>query len=180
MAPTPLRLNLGAGTTKLSGFLSVDAYGDQDVLWDLNQTPWPWEDNSCDRLYAAHIFEHLDDWWPAFLECTRILEPGGLLELHVPDESSSTALGWRDHKHVFHRNSFHGVKGYGHGTSTWAIAEKDSVPMELVQYHRVPYTQWEWMIRFPKLMRFCADHLRNFIHEQRFTFRKLSSVGEAQ
>jgi predicted SAM-dependent methyltransferase len=30
-----------------------------DVVWDLDTIPWPWEDNSFDRVVALSVFEHL-------------------------------------------------------------------------------------------------------------------------
>jgi len=170
---TPIRLNLGAGLDHQQGFVSVDAFGDPDVKHDLNKAPYPWKDNTIDGIIAFHVFEHLIDWWPAFTECARILKPGGSLEIRVPDESSGTALTWRDHHHVFGLVSFHGTMDADHGTNAWAKTVKDSVPLKLESYHQVPYKEYEWMLRFPRILGFCARHMRNFIHEQRFIFRKV-------
>ena len=144
------------------------------MLHDLNAFPYPWDTNSIDHISAHHIIEHLDDWWAVFNECVRILKPGGALDIRVPDESSSTALTYRDHHHVFSLVSFHGVQGYTHGSSAWADKVKDQVPVTLTAYHRVPHEQYQWLFRFPFtwLGEFCANHLRNFIWEQRFWFVK--------
>jgi ubiquinone/menaquinone biosynthesis C-methylase UbiE len=172
----PLFLNLGAGLNRLEGFLSVDLFGDPDVRWDLNKFPYPWPDNSVDGIECWHTFEHLENWWGAFLECARILKPGGYLHVRVPDESSSTALGYRDHLHVITYSSFHGTRGAQHGTSAWAVEEKDSVPLVLQEYKRVPHKEYEWMIKWcPRVLMFCAHHFRNFIWEQRFVFRKVGA-----
>ena len=171
---TPVLLNIGCGLDKVEGMVSVDLYGDPDVKLDLNRVPWPWADNSVDGILAKHIFEHLDDWWTAFQECARILKPGGQVEIRVPDESSSSALTFRDHVRVFGPNSFYATKGYPHGTNAWAAEIFESVPLKLVGYHRVPFPRYYWMTKWPfrGLLKFCADHLRNFIHEQRFDFVK--------
>ena len=168
-------LNLGCGFNKLPEMINVDAYGvcNPDVIWDLNKFPYPWEDNSVDGIVAFHIFEHLIDWWPAFLECARILKFGGTLEIRVPDESSATALTYRDHFHVFSLASFHGIQEAGSGTNAWAHTVKETVPFKLVRYSQVPFKQYNWMLNFPWLLRFCAKHLRNFIHEQSFIFYKI-------
>jgi len=172
-----VRLNLGCGEKKFvgDGWVNVDGYGEPDVKVDLNKFPYPWKTNSVDHIYMSHILEHIPDWWSAFLECSRILKPNGTLEIRVPDESSATALTYRDHHHVFSIWSFHGVQGSGHGTNSWAKDEKNSVPLILEGYQQVPYKKYSWMIRFcPWLLEFCAAHLRNFIHEQVFIFRKTS------
>lgn len=171
-----IKLNLGCGLKKIIGWVNVDAYESckPDLVWDLNKTPFPWKDNSVDEIYMSHILEHIENWWPAFTECARILKPGGTLEIRVPDESSSTALTYRDHHHVFSQCSFHGINGAQHGTSAWAIDNKNTVPLEAVSYAQVPYEKYAWMIRWcPWLLEFCANHMRNFIHEQVFVFRKI-------
>lgn len=176
-------LNLGCGLKKALGpeWINVDAYAscDPDLVWDLNKTPFPWKTNSIDHIYMSHSLEHVKEWWPCFTECARILKPGALMEIRVPDESSRTALTYRDHFHVFSRISFHGIKGQSHGTSAWAIDNQESVPLEMVSHHLVPHKQYNWMIKWcPWLLKFCGDHLRNFIHEQVFVFRKIGDRNE--
>ena len=144
-----------------------------DVRWDLNIRPWPFEDSTVHHIDARHVFEHLFSWWPAFLECARILKPGGTLSIHVPDESSPSALTYRDHHHVFSLYSFHGIQGLTRGTNAWAETERDSVPLVMERYYQVPFKRYEWMTRCPPLLRFCANHLRGFIWEQQFHFRKV-------
>lgn len=177
-------LNLGCGFTKFVGanWTNVDKYNicNPDMVHDLDIIPYPWPDNTFDYIYANHVFEHLRDWWGALVECSRILKPGGHLEVRVPDESSSSALTYRDHLHVFYITSFHGIgKGrnniYRSGTNAWAKTIEGTVPLDLVFYHRVPHREYAWMRHWPfiHLLKFCAAHMRNFIWEQQFIFRKL-------
>lgn len=171
----PYLLNLGCGTNKLDGHINVDAYGEPDVWWDLNLTPYPWPDNSVDGIEMWHVLEHLENWWESFTEMARILKPGGYLHIRVPDESSTSALTYRDHHHVFSLHSFHGTQEAWHGTNSWAIEQAFKVPLKLETYNQVPFVQYQWMARWcPWLLRFCATHLRNFIWEQRFVFRKIA------
>jgi SAM-dependent methyltransferase len=175
---TPLLLNLGCGTQKEPQFLNVDGFKEcnPDLVWDLNVTPYPWESNSVDGVQMLHVLEHLDNWWEAFCECARILKPGGFLRIHVPDESSQTALTYRDHLRVFGLASFHGIHGRPSGTNAWAKSVESTVPLVLSEYYQVPHGNYQWMARWcPRVLRFCADHLRNFIHEQRFVFRKIGA-----
>ncbi len=166
-------LNLGCGNNKLPGYTNVDAYGNPDQVWDLNVFPYPWDNDSVEVIEMCHVLEHLEDWWYAFKECARILKPGGTLHIRVPDESSRTALTYRDHNHIFSLYSFHGIQERAAGTNAWASSEEDSVPLKLESYARTPHKEYYWMIRFPRILKFCADHMRNFIHEQRFLFRKV-------
>lgn len=170
---SPIYLNLGCGTTRLDGYVNVDAYGEPDLVWDLNEFPYPWADNSVDGIVMLHVLEHVDKWWECFTECARIMKPGGALQINVPDESSATALTYRDHLHVFNRASFHGIRGRNSGTNAWAIETEETIPLVMERYYQVPFKQYEWMTRFPWLLRFCAEHMRNFIWEQQFHFRKV-------
>lgn len=171
---TPLFLNIGSGFTRMPGYLGVDLYGEPDIVWDLDIHPYPWADNSVDGIRMFHVLEHLENWWESFTECARVLKPGGTLEIRVPDESSMSALTYRDHRRAFSLLSFHGVQGATHGTNAWAAEVRDSVPLKLAAYYRVPHKQYEWMVTWcPWLLAFCGNHLRNFIHEQRFTFIKV-------
>lgn len=175
----PVFLNLGSGGNPLPGHINVDAYGDPDFWWNLNWFPYPWPDNSVDGIEMWHVLEHIPDWWGAFRECARILKPGGYLRIRVPDESSPTALTYRDHLHVFALNSFHGIRGNASGTNAWAKSEEGSVPLVRTGYAQVPFAEYQWMVRWcPRLLRFCARHLRGFIWEQRFEFRKIGDAHE--
>ena len=176
-----LRLNLGCGLNKMVGFVNVDKYGKPDQFWDLDITPYPWADDSIDEIVLNHVLEHIGPWWDAFCECARILKPGGQLSINVPDASSDSAWTYRDHLHVFSPLSFHGIQGLTSGTNTWAITEEGTVPLRVMSYHKVPFSPYQWMIRWaPWLLKFCADHLRNFIWEQRFVFRKIGEWNEDQ
>jgi SAM-dependent methyltransferase len=171
---SPLYLNLGGGKHRLPRHVNVDLYGKPDLVWDLNITPYPWADNSVDGIEMWHTLEHLENWWDAFTECARILRPGGRLHIRVPDESNPTALTYRDHLHVFNPRSFHGIAGSRPGANSWAEEERESIPLRLESYYQVPFEQYQWMARWcPWLLRFCADHLRGFIWEQRFEFVKI-------
>lgn len=82
-----MKLNLGAGATRLPGYMSVDIMGRADKYHDLGSLPWPFDDGGADEILASHVLEHFDlcagrDF---LAECRRILQPGGLLHLAVPD-----------------------------------------------------------------------------------------------
>lgn len=81
----PGRLNLGCGPDYREEWHNVDATPgvDPDEVVDLND-PWPWPDNSFQEILASHVFEHLDDTTHAMQEASRVLAPGGQLEVRVP------------------------------------------------------------------------------------------------
>lgn len=173
-----MKLNIGCGFDKMAGYHNVDmcAECEPDEVVDLSKYPWPWADASADEIVAKHVIEHIPgDFWPFMQECARVLKPGGSLSISCPDESSSTALTYRDHHRVFGPNSFHGCDGMRHGTSAWAAKHMNSLPLKLMLYRKVPHKEFYWMMRWPfrRLLAFCARHMRNFIHEQIFVFHRL-------
>lgn len=181
------RLNLGCGFNKMEGYINVDKYDicEPDVVVDLDKFPWPWPDHSIDQIFASHVMEHLIDWWAAVNECARILKVGGIMEIRVPDESSSSALSYRDHNHVFSWFSFYGVRYTADsiirlrpGYNAWAQTEWGKLPLIITGYAQVPDEKYLWMAKWcPRILRFCADHLRNFIREQRISFQKIEGMN---
>lgn len=75
-----LKLNLGSGQApRGDDFINVDIVQtpNVDVVWDLTQTPWPWEDNSISEVKSSHFLEHLDGPQRVefFNELYRVLTP---------------------------------------------------------------------------------------------------------
>lgn len=82
-----MKLNLGAGGHLVPGYMSVDIGGKVDQRLNLAEMPWPWADRSATEILASHVLEHFDRaTGRVFLaECRRVLMPGGVLHLAVPD-----------------------------------------------------------------------------------------------
>lgn len=82
-----LKINVGCGTNVAQGWVNIDLEGEAGVfIWDCRRS-LPFDDGSVERIFAEHVFEHLDtDGATKFLrECKRCLLEGGLLRLVVPD-----------------------------------------------------------------------------------------------
>lgn len=80
-----VRLNLGAGKQVIEGYRTVDLQGEPDILADVRAIPLP--SGSVDEILAIHIFEHLPRWDAerTLAEWHRVLRPGGLLVMELPD-----------------------------------------------------------------------------------------------
>ena len=80
-----VRLNIGAGGKVIEGWKSVDLAGDPDIRADVRAIPVP--DASVDEAMAIHVLEHLYRWEApdALREWHRIMKPGGLMAIEVPD-----------------------------------------------------------------------------------------------
>lgn len=82
-----LLLNLACGQTYHEQWVNIDQFQEDGVsACDLTK-PLPFDDQSFAVLYCSHFLEHLRDKEArGFLrECMRVLRPGGILRLVVPD-----------------------------------------------------------------------------------------------
>lgn len=95
-------IDLGCGPDKVDGCFGVDNYQFEgvDLVCDLNQYPWPLEDNSFDEIWARHIIEHVDDAVSFLKEIHRIGKPGA--KVHIKTPHFSSASSWADITHVRH------------------------------------------------------------------------------
>jgi SAM-dependent methyltransferase len=102
------KLNLGAGTNILPGFVNLDysAIPGIDLVHDLNIYPWPFEDNSFEFIIAEDLIEHLDSPIRAMEEIHRITSENGIVEVQVPYWNSWSANTDLTHKHRFTEHSF--------------------------------------------------------------------------
>lgn len=109
-------INMGSGNAPQKGYINVDMLerDDVDVVHNMMNFPYPFEDNSADKIMVVDMLEHLDhytdDKRPAIIafleECYRILQIGGELYIQVP--SWGTEVFETDVTHVrgFNEKSF--------------------------------------------------------------------------
>lgn len=103
---SPLRLNIGGGSTHLAGFTNYDRKADKEAY------PLDVPDDSVEEIVASHILEHfsflhveavLRDW-------VRALKPGGLIRIAVPDFEKIA-------RSYFNGDQFH-IQGFIFGGNT--------------------------------------------------------------
>jgi predicted SAM-dependent methyltransferase len=83
----PLLLHLGSGGHELPGWVNVDLVGmGSDLRWDLT-TKLPFPDGSADAVFLEHVLEHfpLETVLAMLGESRRVLAPGGIVRVGVPD-----------------------------------------------------------------------------------------------
>jgi len=88
MNKEPIRLNIG-GTQALNGWkiLNIQPGPDVDYIGDCSDLG-QFKDNSIHEVYASHVFEHLsyvNQLRDTLKDVYRILEPGGIFKISVPD-----------------------------------------------------------------------------------------------
>jgi predicted SAM-dependent methyltransferase len=102
-----MKLDIGCGDHKESGFTGLDSrkLPGVDIVHDIEQIPWPVEDESCEYVRCYHILEHVErriffntDKPCVLSEIHRILEPQGFFHVEFPI-AGSTAY-YSDPTHV--------------------------------------------------------------------------------
>lgn len=99
-----LRLNLGCGNRKMEGCINVDFIDAcaPDLVLNLEQTPWPWADDSVGEVFLIHVLEHLgatpDTFFAVIKELWRVCSDGAMIHIVVPHPRCDNFLG--DPTHV--------------------------------------------------------------------------------
>lgn len=146
------KINFGAGEDQFEGYVNVDMLDlpGIDVVHNLMEFPYPFDDNSASNIKAMDVIEHLANYTPdnrpsviAFIdECHRILEPGG--ELYIQTPGHNAEFLWIDPTHVrgFHRESmdfFDPDKPFGQTTGFYSKS-KFKVSVEELENHNLRFT----------------------------------------
>lgn len=81
-------LDIGCGPFCQAGFLGMDIRPLPEVAFihDIESRPWPFPDNSVDRLLASHILEHIEPKHtiPTWDELWRVMKKTGQMLVSVP------------------------------------------------------------------------------------------------
>lgn len=88
---------------------TMNVMGKSTFVWDLRKLPLPFPDNTYDLIYMSHILEHIP-WFrtvPTLKELRRILVPGGIIEIWVPDIDKLIAAYHDDKLIDKDRNKWH-------------------------------------------------------------------------
>ena len=98
-----VKLDLACGQVKKEGFIGVDfvtAPG-VDIVHDLFEFPWPFEDESVEEVHCSHFFEHIPGLLrPKWMdELYRVMIPGGKATIICPYYSSMRAT--QDYTHAW-------------------------------------------------------------------------------
>jgi SAM-dependent methyltransferase len=101
----PLLLHLGFGGYRKEGWVNVDLIGDRgDLVWDVRR-PLPFPNETVDAIFHEHLLEHLlaREGFALLLDSVRVLRPGGILRVGVPDAGAYTSLDPNDRQGFLER-----------------------------------------------------------------------------
>jgi hypothetical protein len=95
------KLNVGSGEFLKEGFVNVDYYSisTPDVTHNLDQIPYPFEENYFELVEADHVLEHLMNPFSVMSELYRICANGATIHVRVPH--FSRGFTHADHKRGF-------------------------------------------------------------------------------
>lgn len=87
--PRPgILLDVGCGKNRKAGWVGLDRKPQPsvDIVHDIEELPWPLEDNTCAVILMSHLWEHIKPWLsiPVMDEMWRLLEPEGQLQITCP------------------------------------------------------------------------------------------------
>lgn len=103
-----LKLNLGCGGDLKPGWINVDLALDSPPMADAAAAPTfinydlrreiLLDENSCELIYSSHFFEHLEyaDSLRLLRQCYRLLRPGGIFRISLPDFKGACAAYLKD------------------------------------------------------------------------------------
>jgi len=106
-------LDVACGEVKFAGATGLDynirSYrpkeNQADVVYDLTQFPYPFEDNSFDLIWCSHFLEHFEDLPKILEEFYRLLKPGGRVAINTPHYTNVEAYRHWQHCHYFAKGS---------------------------------------------------------------------------
>ncbi len=102
------RLNIGCGRRFHADWLNLDLVANDPLVipCDVSQG-LPFADNTFDAVYHSHVLEHFapDDGRRLVEECFRVLKPGGILRIVVPDLERIAKLYLNLHRKAWDREA---------------------------------------------------------------------------
>ena len=116
-------LDIGCGKRKIeANSIGIDRSSDSvaDVLWDLDEYPWPLESNTFRTIHMSHIIEHFDDAIKAMAEVHRVALPDADVFITTPHFSSHNSYVDPTHRRHLATTSFEYFTGHGFSTFSGA------------------------------------------------------------
>jgi predicted O-methyltransferase YrrM len=130
-------LDVGARDRKESNFTGIDYRHREgvDIVHDLESFPYPFADDSCLTIKAAHVIEHIKPWltFDWFNEMWRLLTPGGQLVVSAPFANSQGFFS--DPTHITYINE----ATFQHLDPTYPMYKQyEPKPW------KIEYASWQW------------------------------------
>lgn len=166
------KLHLGCGGKIKEGWINIDFHPKADLSLDLHRR-LPFPSNSILIIYSEHFLEHLE--YPGqvihFLrESLRVLKPGGVLSVGVPDTE------WPLHAYVSGDNRyFDSAKKLWH--PDWCVTRLDHINYHFRQGNEHKYAyDFETLKRILELIGFTSVSRRDYDDQIDSEDRKIGTL----
>jgi SAM-dependent methyltransferase len=96
-------LDVGCGTRKAEpGAVGIDVHPGSaaDIVWNLDEFPWPLDSDAFDRVHMSHVIEHVRDVTRIMAEIHRLARNGADVFIVTPHFSSHNS--YTDPTHIRH------------------------------------------------------------------------------
>ena len=105
--------NFGCGLKPLKGYVNLDFVkrSGVNVVHNLEEFPYPFENDTFDEIFMDNVLEHLEDTIKVVEELYRICKPNAIIKIIVPHYSSCMAFSHITHKRFFGSGSFNNFDG---------------------------------------------------------------------
>lgn len=107
-----MKLNIGCGFNKLADHINLDRFPDcaPDVLWNVEDVPWPFAESTVEELVAHHVMEHVgrepEVFFGVLKEMYRVMRHGGHARITVPHPMHPSFYGDPTHVRAFTAHTF--------------------------------------------------------------------------
>jgi len=101
-------LDVGCGANKYPGAVGLDnnPRTAADVIHDLGDLPYPFDDDAFDMVVSSHVIEHVPDVMSFMTELYRITRPGGRIQIKTPHWTNPDWASDPTHRNHFNSYSF--------------------------------------------------------------------------
>jgi SAM-dependent methyltransferase len=177
------KINFGCGSDIRAGYINVDVHplAGVDVVHDLAEFSWPFDDDRFDETLLLSVLEHLPHPVRAIEEVWRISRDGARIVVCVPHWNSRTA--WVDPTHVrpYDAETFDFFDPESPLFRDRPYYTKARFRVEAITYHGFWFRRkWPWSKRVTRarprrrLMRLLTS-LPDVVHNLTFELRALKS-----
>lgn len=167
-----MKLNLACGLNAFPDFTNVDKVDlpGVDMVYDLEQFPWPFEDNSVEEVFCSHYIEHVPEIIKFMDEIWRVCKDGAIVKFVAPYYTHYGAYADPTHCRVICDSTFL------YYSKKWR--EQPSIRLgyyPIKSDFDVLDVGWnfekEWDKRSDETKLFALHHYWNVVHEIRITLK---------